>query len=305
MLSKLASVRLIGVRSKGNLKTSITFNRRKRSRIYLDDEIRQIDLDYVEAAGNPFGEGTSICHGEILDIFERALSKKSVKHQIPKLKYCDHRFGPKIIQALDSDSGKIVLEGFRLVNDAINAGASISHIFLTDKSLIDDLKYLPYKCYIHEVPRESFKLWSDVETPQGIMAICSKPDESLVNDNRSGISVPISVICDMVRDPGNMGTIIRTCAAFGCQNILVTKGSVNVWDRKVLRSAMGGHFRISIKEFNNEYEFNDSDLVVIAVTDVQNISSLDYSRIGNEMPVHNNNEEFIQHSEVYSQCDRQ
>lgn len=60
------------------------------------------------------------------------------------------------------------------------------------------------------------------------------------------LNLPFLLILDHVKDPGNMGTIIRTAAAVGCQKILVTKGCVDIWDPKVIRSAMGGHFRIPI-----------------------------------------------------------
>jgi tRNA G18 (ribose-2'-O)-methylase SpoU len=50
-----------------------------------------------------------------------------------------------------------------------------------------------------------------------------------------------------------MGTIIRTAAAVGCDKILITKGCVDIWDPKVIRSAMGAHFRIPILN-NLSYE---------------------------------------------------
>ena len=58
------------------------------------------------------------------------------------------------------------------------------------------------------------------------------------------IALPITVICDNVRDPGNMGTIIRTCAAIGCNRFIALKGCVDIWDPKVIRSGMGAHFRL-------------------------------------------------------------
>ena len=60
------------------------------------------------------------------------------------------------------------------------------------------------------------------------------------------ITLPITVICDNVRDPGNMGTIIRTCAAVGCDRLVALKGCVDIWDPKVIRSGMGAHFRLPI-----------------------------------------------------------
>jgi tRNA G18 (ribose-2'-O)-methylase SpoU len=58
------------------------------------------------------------------------------------------------------------------------------------------------------------------------------------------ITLPITVICDNVRDPGNLGSIIRTCAAVGCDRLIAIKGCVDTWDPKVIRSGMGAHFRL-------------------------------------------------------------
>lgn len=60
------------------------------------------------------------------------------------------------------------------------------------------------------------------------------------------ITLPITVICDNIRDPGNLGSIIRTCAAAGCDRLIALKGCVDIWDPKVIRSGMGSHFRLSM-----------------------------------------------------------
>lgn len=54
-----------------------------------------------------------------------------------------------------------------------------------------------------------------------------------------------------------MGTIIRTAASVGCEQILITKGSVNPWNQKCLRSGMGGHFHVELKQNINLKNFSD------------------------------------------------
>lgn len=61
-------------------------------------------------------------------------------------------------------------------------------------------------------------------------------------------SLKLSVVLDRVKDPGNMGTIIRTAAAIGCHSILTTSESASPWSAKVLRSAMGAHFHVRIHD---------------------------------------------------------
>ncbi|XP_050619551.1 rRNA methyltransferase 3, mitochondrial [Macaca thibetana thibetana] len=59
-------------------------------------------------------------------------------------------------------------------------------------------------------------------------------------------SLPLSLICDNLRDPGNLGTILRSAAGAGCSKVLLTKGCVDPWEPKVLRAGMGAHFRVPI-----------------------------------------------------------
>lgn len=61
-------------------------------------------------------------------------------------------------------------------------------------------------------------------------------------------SLPLTVVCDSVREPGNLGAILRSSAAVGCSNLVLTKGCVDLWEPKVLRSAAGAHFRMSIRK---------------------------------------------------------
>uniref|UniRef100_A0A668SXE5 RNA 2-O ribose methyltransferase substrate binding domain-containing protein n=1 Tax=Oreochromis aureus TaxID=47969 RepID=A0A668SXE5_OREAU len=143
--------------------------------------------------------------------------------------------------------GKILLEGRRLICDALDAGAKPQTVFF---STVDRLRELPLdklrRATLVKVKFEDIKLWSDVVAPQGVIAIFSRPDPSQLNFASKGHSVPLSLICDNIRDPGNLGTMLRCAAAAGCHNVLLTKGCVDVWEPKVLRAAMGAHFRLPI-----------------------------------------------------------
>ncbi|XP_046549317.1 rRNA methyltransferase 3, mitochondrial-like [Haliotis rubra] len=77
------------------------------------------------------------------------------------------------------------------------------------------------------------------------MAIFEKPKQGEC-PHPQGRQLPLTLICDNIRDPGNMGTLIRTASAVGCRRILTTKGCVDVWEPKVLRAGMGSHFHIPI-----------------------------------------------------------
>uniref|UniRef100_UPI0037E73024 rRNA methyltransferase 3A, mitochondrial n=1 Tax=Semicossyphus pulcher TaxID=241346 RepID=UPI0037E73024 len=143
--------------------------------------------------------------------------------------------------------GKILLEGKRLICDALNAGANPQMVFF---STVDRLRELPVdklkRATLVKVKFEDIKIWSDLVAPQGVIAIFSRPDPSRLNFANKGHSVPLSLICDNIRDPGNLGTMLRCAAAAGCQDVLLTKGCVDAWEPKVLRAAMGAHFRLPI-----------------------------------------------------------
>uniref|UniRef100_A0A8C9YX87 RNA 2-O ribose methyltransferase substrate binding domain-containing protein n=1 Tax=Sander lucioperca TaxID=283035 RepID=A0A8C9YX87_SANLU len=143
--------------------------------------------------------------------------------------------------------GKILLEGRRLICDALDAGANPQMVFF---STLDRLRELPLdklkRATLVKVKFEDIKIWSDLVAPQGVIAIFSRPDPSRLNFAVRSHSVPLSLICDNIRDPGNLGTMLRCAAAAGCHSVLLTKGCVDAWEPKVLRAAMGAHFRLPI-----------------------------------------------------------
>ncbi|XP_063300657.1 rRNA methyltransferase 3, mitochondrial [Pelobates fuscus] len=145
--------------------------------------------------------------------------------------------------------GQVLLEGRKLLVDALEAGALLKTLFF---SRVEYLKELPSdklkQAKLIKVKFEDVKMWSDVMSPQGIIGIFLKPDHAKMNYPVSHLkySIPLSLICDNIRDPGNLGTILRCAAGAGCNKVLLTKGCVDAWEPKVLRSGMGAHFRIPI-----------------------------------------------------------
>ncbi|NWY65206.1 MRM3 methyltransferase, partial [Erithacus rubecula] len=145
--------------------------------------------------------------------------------------------------------GKVLLEGHRLIKDALEAGAVPQTLFF---STVGHLKLLPEaeikRASLVKVKFEDIKIWSDLVTPQGLLGIFSKPDPAKMCYPAAQLanSLPLLLICDNIRDPGNLGTILRSAAGAGCQKVLLTKGCVDPWEPKVLRAGMGAHFRVPI-----------------------------------------------------------
>ena len=85
---------------------------------------------------------------------------------------------------------------------------------------------------------------SDTVTPQGIVAVCRTVDVPLV-DALPG-SARLVVLCDRVRDPGNLGTVIRCADAFGADAVLVSADSVDVYNAKTVRASTGSMFHLPL-----------------------------------------------------------
>ncbi|XP_062408967.1 rRNA methyltransferase 3A, mitochondrial [Sardina pilchardus] len=152
-------------------------------------------------------------------------------------------------KAYRENQGKILLEGKRLICDALEAGARPQTLFFSSFQRLRELPLDKLKrTNVIKVKFEDVKKWSELIAPQGVIAIFSRPDvgELAFPKEHRDQAVPLSLICDNIRDPGNLGTILRCAAAAGCHNVLLSKGCVDVWEPKVLRAAMGAHFRLPI-----------------------------------------------------------
>lgn len=84
---------------------------------------------------------------------------------------------------------------------------------------------------------------SDTKTPQGVVAVAGMPDRELCLAGN-----PLVIVADGISDPGNLGTLVRSAAAFGLAGVVLTGGTVDVYNPKCVRATMGSVFRISVKE---------------------------------------------------------
>jgi len=91
-----------------------------------------------------------------------------------------------------------------------------------------------------DVDERDFSSAASTESPQGVLAIARMPERDLPS-----LVVPATariLVLDGIQDPGNVGTLVRTAAAFGVTATLALPGTVDLWNGKVVRSAMGALF---------------------------------------------------------------
>jgi TrmH family RNA methyltransferase len=140
------------------------------------------------------------------------------------------------------EEGRFVVEGLRLLEEAIRANARPDFLFYTielderGKKLVERLHASGVVCL--DVTPGVMKFCSETETPPGILAVL--PFASSMLPTRP----TLSVVADALRDPGNLGTLLRAAAAAGADEVLLGPGTVDAYNPKVVRGAMGTHFRL-------------------------------------------------------------
>jgi TrmH family RNA methyltransferase len=137
-----------------------------------------------------------------------------------------------------------VVEGMRAVRDALETGATPRLILLRADRAGEDVASalaLPAGAPIRYVAPRLFDRLSDVQTPQGLLAVFPLPEWS-----HDAEGVPLVLVLDRLRDPGNLGTLLRSAAGAGVTGVYLTAESVDPWNPKVVRAGMGAHFRVPV-----------------------------------------------------------
>jgi len=143
---------------------------------------------------------------------------------------------------------RLVLEGARLMTDALDAGARPDFaLYVGDAdtlgspvhALLERLRVEPFPLF--EITPDLMAALSDTETPQGVLGVFPLPALPVPADPA------LIVVADGWRDPGNLGALIRTGAAAGVDLLLLTRGTVDPTNPKTIRAAMGAHYRIPLR----------------------------------------------------------
>lgn len=144
-----------------------------------------------------------------------------------------------------NDAGQTLLDGPHLLQALLASGQRPLHLLLNDSALQDaEIGELRARCA--DVPctlldNTLFALLSELKTPNGLLALTTVPQPSIV----PALS-QFALLLEDIQDPGNLGSILRSAAAAGCDAVFLSPGCADAWSPKVLRAGMGGHFALSI-----------------------------------------------------------
>lgn len=154
----------------------------------------------------------------------------------------------------------LMIEGRRLIEDALDAGLPLRYLFFSRHEKLAEVKdrlhseCIEEKPKIFRVPQHDLTFWSVMTTCPGLIAIFEKLDDMTPLWERAraqtlsdGNEPEITVVCDQIREPNNIGSLIRTCAALPCTQVILMKGCTDPWETKALRGGCGGQFRVPIR----------------------------------------------------------
>jgi TrmH family RNA methyltransferase len=143
-----------------------------------------------------------------------------------------------------SIENKFVVEGKRFVDEGINSDYSCEIILHTAKFNLSGLSnYNLMKSKgirVEQIKTSEFKKLSDTKNPQSIAAVFRKKNNLDIDKNHK-----IIIALENISDPGNLGTILRTCDWFGISHVIISSSSADLYNSKVLRSSMGSIFHVN------------------------------------------------------------
>ena len=164
----------------------------------------------------------------------------------------DNPFSKELVKLAGSarqrgKSNQTLLDGVHLLAAYLDSGKLPQHILLNAAAL-HDAEIAALLKRVGDVPitqldDKLFAELSELKTPSGILALIGLPQPAgTIVDSR------FALLLEDIQDPGNLGSMLRSAAAAGCDAVFLSTGCADAWSPRVLRAAMGGHFALDIHE---------------------------------------------------------
>ncbi len=134
-----------------------------------------------------------------------------------------------------NEHGLFFVEGLKTVKELLNSDLNLFKLYATKQYSDDFLKF-----EIHDITENDLKKISALRQPSGVLAVFQMPKIKKVDFGNW------VVVLDDVRDPGNLGTIIRLCDWFGIEHIVCSNETVDMFNPKVLQATMGSITRVNV-----------------------------------------------------------
>ena len=189
--------------------------------------------------------------------------------------------------------GKYIIEGIKLIEEAINEKAEIESIVICEDcvnegSIDKKIMYEIAKFNCIYISSKLFNTITDVSNPQGILAVIKRAEKQ----PKIKFDEDVIIVLDGIQDPGNLGTILRTVDSANLKQIVLSKETADVFNSKVVRSTMGAIFRINVIKSEDlvkdliDIKEHGFKIVVTSLDTEDSVYDIDYMKkvivIGNE-----------------------
>ena len=137
------------------------------------------------------------------------------------------------------EAGCFLLDGRTLLEEALAFGGQVELVLTVPDTALPEL---PETVRVVEIPADVMASIAPTSTPQGVLAVCHLPELALP-ERLEGRRY---IILDSVQDPGNLGAILRSCAAFSVDGLILSGNCADPFGPKAVRASMGAVFRCPI-----------------------------------------------------------
>ena len=172
---------------------------------------------------------------------------------------------------------KFLIEGKRIVESALDCDANIDIIFCSDDFLKENKpwvkEHLKKGTTIKTIEKKTLLKISNTKSPQEILAVCDIPKQEPIK-----LTMDKWIYLDKISDPGNMGTLIRSCAWFGIKNIALSPKCADPYNPKTIRAAMGAHFVVTIYQNTDLNIFKNTHKIIAADLRGKNASTYEFPK---------------------------
>jgi len=151
-----------------------------------------------------------------------------------------------------SESGLCLFEGEKSLLEALHVGISLKYVFASEKFKCPDVIC---EDIIYRVSGQVLKKLSTTDSPPDVITVANQPEYEI--KSIFGKEKTLIAILENIKDPGNLGTIIRTAAACGSTGIVLTEKSVDVFNPKVIRSSAGNIWKLPIVKITEKKELKN------------------------------------------------